>query len=142
MGMESVGGIVIEVEKRDSGWRAEVVAMQSEEEDEEASLGDCGVFKGPYLGDVSALCFLSTPSLPYLVAGTGPQILLYDLATGYLLLSQHVFDGVRVHGIHVRRDHPADHPESNNLATIAVHGEGGVILDGRGKTGPSCSWFE
>lgn len=33
-----------------------------------------------------------------------------------------------MHGIHVRRDHPADHPESNNLATIAVHGEGRVKI--------------
>lgn len=107
------------------------------------------VLRGPYLGDVSALCFLpSTPS-SYLIAGsvlnssfssmridtqfficffsefllstrccagTGPQVLVYDLVRGDLLLSQQVFDGVRVHGIYVRRE----------SKILAVHGEGRV----------------
>jgi len=46
-------------------------------------------------------------------------VLLYDLVTGDRLLSQQVFDGVRVHGIHVRC-------EFKNPVTIAVHGEGRV----------------
>jgi len=46
-------------------------------------------------------------------------VLLYDFVSGDLLLSQQVFDGVRVHGIHVCC-------EFKNPVTIAVHGEGRV----------------
>ncbi|KAI8522511.1 hypothetical protein RHMOL_Rhmol13G0002700 [Rhododendron molle] len=64
---------------------------------------DCRLRSGPYLGEISALCFLHLPlplsSLPYLLAGTGSQLLLYDLETGKLLKSFHVFQGIRVHGI-------------------------------------------
>jgi hypothetical protein len=67
---------------------------------------------------MKSACFLQKSS------GTGPQVLLYELATGNLLLSQQVFDGVRVHGIHVR--HIVGEPESKNQITIAVHGEGRV----------------
>ena len=72
------------------------------------------------------------------IAGTGPQVLLYDLATGDLLISRQVFDGVRVHGIHVRHDHPIGDPELVNQVSIAVHGEGKVKLlelQGDGKKG-------
>lgn len=60
-------------------------------------------------------------------------MLFYNLVTGDLLLSQQVFDGVRVHGIHVRHDHPSDNLKFRNPVTIAVHGEGRVkILELRG----------
>lgn len=61
-----------------------------------------------------------------MLSGTGPQVLLYDLATGELLLSQQVFEGVRVHGIHALRQPLRFESEpSNSLlqASIAVHGE-------------------
>lgn len=56
---------------------------------------------GQYLGEISALCFLHLPppSLPYLLAGTGSQLLFYDLLTGNMIASFQVFKGVRVHGI-------------------------------------------
>ncbi|CAN8248111.1 unnamed protein product [Cochlearia groenlandica] len=57
---------------------------------------------GPYLGEVSSLAFLYLPqhvsSLPYLLAGSGSEILLYDLSSGDLVRSFKVFEGVRVHG--------------------------------------------
>ncbi|XP_043725320.1 uncharacterized protein LOC122671907 isoform X2 [Telopea speciosissima] len=58
---------------------------------------------GQYLGEISALCFLPLPShvssFPFLLAGTGSQILLYDVEAGKMLKSFHVFEGIRVHGI-------------------------------------------
>ncbi|KAA8549032.1 hypothetical protein F0562_000716 [Nyssa sinensis] len=58
---------------------------------------------GKYLGEISALCFLHLPShlssLPYLLAGTGSEVLLYDIETGKAIKSFHVFEGIRVHGI-------------------------------------------
>ncbi|KAL1206361.1 putative notchless protein [Cardamine amara subsp. amara] len=57
---------------------------------------------GPYLGEVSSLAFLNLPehvsSIPYLLAGSGSEILLYDLSSGELIRSFQVFEGVRVHG--------------------------------------------
>ncbi|XP_010428847.1 PREDICTED: WD repeat-containing protein 6-like isoform X1 [Camelina sativa] len=57
---------------------------------------------GPYLGEVSSLAFLNLPqhvsSIPYLLAGSGSDILLYDLSSGELIRSFQVFEGVRVHG--------------------------------------------
>lgn len=93
------------------------------------------VKKGPYLGDVSALCFVHCPwksSVPYLLAGTGAQLFLYDIETGELLCSSHVFDGIRVHGIHsscyVVQD--IDHSCSMRISavTVAVFGERRVKL--------------
>lgn len=57
--------------------------------------------RGPYLGDISALCFLHLPNhpLPLLLAGLGSEILLYDLEFGKIMKSFSVFDGIRVHGI-------------------------------------------
>ncbi|RXI09591.1 hypothetical protein DVH24_036055 [Malus domestica] len=58
---------------------------------------------GQYLGEISALCFLHLPSplsaLPYLLAGTGSQIMVYDLEMGRMVRSFDVFQGIRVHGI-------------------------------------------
>ncbi|KAG2330926.1 hypothetical protein Bca52824_002106 [Brassica carinata] len=57
---------------------------------------------GPYLGEVSSLAFLNLPQgvspTPYLLAGSGSEILLYELTTGALIRSFQVFEGVRVHG--------------------------------------------
>ncbi|KAM2685571.1 hypothetical protein FF1_047268 [Malus domestica] len=70
------------VEKKSSSWR-----LQS----------------GQYLGEISALCFLHLPSplsaLPYLLAGSGSQIMVYDLEMGRMVRSFDVFQGIRVHGI-------------------------------------------
>ncbi|KAL5859325.1 hypothetical protein ACOSQ4_000621 [Xanthoceras sorbifolium] len=56
-----------------------------------------------YLGEISALCFLHLPShflsLPYLLAGSGSQLLLYDLEAAKLKKSFQVFEGIRLHGI-------------------------------------------
>ncbi|KAM0960847.1 hypothetical protein ACFX2C_025835 [Malus domestica] len=58
---------------------------------------------GHYLGEISALCFLHLPSplsaLPYLLAGSGSQIMVYDLEMGRMVRSFDVFQGIRVHGI-------------------------------------------
>ncbi|KAL5561082.1 hypothetical protein UlMin_030829 [Ulmus minor] len=55
---------------------------------------------GHYLGEISALSLLpQLPSLPYLLAGTGSQLLLYDLELGKMINSFDVFQGIRVHGI-------------------------------------------
>ncbi|XP_042002796.1 uncharacterized protein LOC121752004 isoform X1 [Salvia splendens] len=65
--------------------------------------------RGQYLGEISALCFLHLPanlsSLPLLLAGTGSQILVYDLAIGAPLKSFEVFEGIRVHGISLENFH-------------------------------------
>ncbi|XVE77500.1 hypothetical protein DITRI_Ditri13aG0067600 [Diplodiscus trichospermus] len=56
-----------------------------------------------YLGEISALCFLHLPShlssLPYLLAGSGSQLILYDLESENMIKSFQVFEGIRVHGI-------------------------------------------
>ncbi|XWS76708.1 hypothetical protein CRYUN_Cryun01aG0201000 [Craigia yunnanensis] len=56
-----------------------------------------------YLGEISALCFLHLPShlssLPYLLAGSGSQVLLYDIESANMIKSFQVFEGIRVHGI-------------------------------------------
>ncbi|CAN1353164.1 WD repeat-containing protein 6 [Linum perenne] len=58
---------------------------------------------GQYLGEVSALSFLHVPpefsSLPLLLAGSGSQLLLYNLEAGSLIKAFQVFEGIRVHGI-------------------------------------------
>uniref|UniRef100_A0A2P2JEE0 Uncharacterized protein MANES_05G010600 n=1 Tax=Rhizophora mucronata TaxID=61149 RepID=A0A2P2JEE0_RHIMU len=58
---------------------------------------------GHYLGEISALCFLHLPthlsSFPFLLAGTGSQLLLYNLGAGKMIKSFQVFQGIRVHGI-------------------------------------------
>ncbi|WRX08182.1 WD40 repeat - like 5 [Theobroma cacao] len=63
----------------------------------------CHLRSSQYLGEISALCFLHLPShlssLPYLVAGSGSQVLLYDLESATMIQSFQVFQGIRVHGI-------------------------------------------
>ncbi|KAG6556956.1 hypothetical protein Mapa_001372 [Marchantia paleacea] len=86
----------------------------------------CRLRKGPYRGDVSALCLISSPvDRRLLLAGTGPHLLLYEILTGTLLSSIDAFDGVRVHGIccgpAIRRK--SDPTSSNGLFTVLVHGE-------------------
>ncbi|XP_071686750.1 uncharacterized protein [Rutidosis leptorrhynchoides] len=75
-----------------------------------------------YLGEISALCFLNLPppasSLPYLLAGTGSQLLFYDLTASNMIASFQVFNGIRVHGITILP--PTD--TSLNF-TVAVFGE-------------------
>ncbi|XAR61466.1 hypothetical protein NMG60_11035174 [Bertholletia excelsa] len=88
---------------------------------------------GPYLGEISSLCFLHIPlhisSLPFLIAGTGSQLLLYDLEKGKMLKSFHVFQGVRVHGITCRSANGKDTSSLSPLEfKIAVYGERRVKL--------------
>ncbi|KAL8544780.1 hypothetical protein ACS0TY_005123 [Phlomoides rotata] len=65
--------------------------------------------RGQYLGEISALCFLHLPShlssLPLLLAGTGSQVLVYDLVSGKIIRSFQVFEGIRVHGISLETSH-------------------------------------
>ncbi|XP_014496090.1 uncharacterized protein LOC106757805 isoform X1 [Vigna radiata var. radiata] len=65
------------------------------------SLTEWRMHRGPYLGDISALCFLHLPnlSLPFLLAGLGSEIAVYDLELSKRIRSFSVFEGVRVHGI-------------------------------------------
>lgn len=55
-------------EIREPGWLSPdgVTTMRVEP----PALGECRVLRGPYLGDVSALCFLPSTPLPYLIAGS------------------------------------------------------------------------
>ncbi|XP_068664109.1 uncharacterized protein [Aristolochia californica] len=87
---------------------------------------------GQYLGEISALCFLSLPehsSLPFLLAGTGSQILLYDIETGKILSSCKVFEGIRVHGISCSSLDSANSDSFTEHAfRVAVFGERRVKL--------------
>jgi hypothetical protein len=87
------------------------------------------------------LAILLLTRIVLLLPGTGPQVLLYELETGSLLLSVHVFDGVRVHGIRAlpystprgpkEEEEEEEEEEAVNptlQATLAVHGEGRVKL--------------
>ncbi|XP_011079487.1 uncharacterized protein LOC105162994 [Sesamum indicum] len=84
-----------------------------------------------YLGEISALCFLRLPaylcSLPLLLAGTGSQILVYDLVSGKIIRLFPVFEGIRVHGISVEHFHKPL-PGSALAFRIAVFGERRVKL--------------
>lgn len=73
---------------------------KEEEEEEEAELRG-----GPYLGEISALALLPASPSPLLLAGSGSELLLYDLRSGLLHASFPVFRGVRLHGIRVHADH-------------------------------------
>lgn len=88
---------------------------------EEQRLTERSMHRGPYLGDISALCFLRIPnlSLPFLLAGLGSEITLYDLELSKRIRSFSVFEGVRVHGI------ASSFPQEN---VIAVFGETRVKL--------------
>ncbi|CAN4112818.1 unnamed protein product [Withania somnifera] len=91
----------------------------------------CRLERGKYLGEISALCFIHLPSdfssLPFLLAGTGSQILVYDLTIGKLVRSFDVFDGIRVHGVSLQAFN--EHLSDSHIAfTIAVYGERRVKL--------------
>nr|KYP71742.1 WD repeat-containing protein 6 [Cajanus cajan] len=77
--------------------------------------------RGPYLGDISALCFLHLPNLPLplLLAGLGSEITVYNLELSNRIRSFSVFEGVRVHGI--ASSFPQD-------TVVAVFGETRVKL--------------
>ncbi|RDX94301.1 WD repeat-containing protein 6, partial [Mucuna pruriens] len=68
---------------------------------EEQRLTEWRMHRGPYLGDISALCFVHLPnlSLPLLLAGLGSEITVYNLELSKRISSFSVFEGVRVHGI-------------------------------------------
>ncbi|XP_055818010.1 uncharacterized protein LOC129887079 isoform X2 [Solanum dulcamara] len=91
----------------------------------------CCLQRGQYLGEISALCFLHLPpdfsSLPFLLAGTGSQILVYDLTIGKLIRSFDVFDGIRVHGVSLQAFNE-DLSDSHVTFKIAVYGERRVKL--------------
>ncbi|KAL6515884.1 hypothetical protein OROGR_019189 [Orobanche gracilis] len=84
-----------------------------------------------YLGEISALCFLHLPaelsSFPLLLAGTGSQILVYDLKTGNMIKSFQVFEGIRVHGISLENVHQ-QFSGSRLTFRVAVYGERRVKL--------------
>ncbi|XP_065859842.1 uncharacterized protein [Euphorbia lathyris] len=90
---------------------------------------------GQYLGEISALCFLHFPShlssLPYLLAGTGSQMLLYNLETAKIIESFQVFEGIRVHGItsgFVDSPQPQGSSSTKISFELAVFGEKRVKL--------------
>ncbi|XP_026457214.1 uncharacterized protein LOC113357933 isoform X1 [Papaver somniferum] len=93
---------------------------------------------GEYLGDISALCFVPLPphlsSFPFLLAGTGSEILLYNVQEGKLLGSFHVFEGIRVHGIGCSPEFTSIHGVVNEglssslIFKIVVFGERKVKL--------------
>ncbi|KAK6118147.1 hypothetical protein DH2020_048131 [Rehmannia glutinosa] len=87
--------------------------------------------RGQYLGEISALCFLHLPhhlsSFPLLLAGTGSQILVYDLESGNIIRSFQVFEGIRVHGISLENFHK-QLPGSSHSFRVAVYGERRVKL--------------
>lgn len=59
-------------------------------------------------------------------SGTGPQLLLFDMGSFELLLSKHVFEGVRMHGIEVGSHSLSlwlPWQKSGVFMTLAVHGE-------------------
>ncbi|XP_058076183.1 uncharacterized protein LOC131224801 isoform X2 [Magnolia sinica] len=85
-----------------------------------------------YLGEISALCFLPLPHLsssPFLLAGSGSQVLVYDVEAGKILNSFNVFEGVRVHGISCNfLDLRNCGPSATAAIKIAVFGERRVKL--------------
>ncbi|KAM7526949.1 hypothetical protein LguiB_030359 [Lonicera macranthoides] len=87
---------------------------------------------GEYLGEISALCFLHPPPpfLPFLLAGTGSQIILYNLVTGKMISSFQVFQGIRVHGISstIIDFDSTQPPSSSSSFKVAVFGERRVKL--------------
>lgn len=82
---------------------------------------------GHYLGEISALCFLPLPHIspsPFLLAGTGSQVIVYDVDAGKILNSFHVFRGIRVHGISCSLLDLMNCGSSTTLALkIAIFGE-------------------
>ncbi|XP_028791484.1 uncharacterized protein LOC114747332 [Neltuma alba] len=92
------------------------------------SLSEWRIRRGPYLGEVSALCFLHLPShfssLPLLLAGMGSKILTYNLELEKMVRSFTVFDGIRVHGLASGVMSSTQQTSAIEFATkIAVYGE-------------------
>ncbi|XP_065001018.1 uncharacterized protein LOC135634570 isoform X1 [Musa acuminata AAA Group] len=88
---------------------------------------------GPYLGEISALSFIPLSprmsSFPLLLAGTGSELLVYDVESGKLINTFQVFEGVRVHGISLRSpDTKEDFFSSEADHLVAVFGERRVKL--------------
>ncbi|CAN6470401.1 unnamed protein product [Victoria cruziana] len=97
---------------------------------------------GGYIGDISALCLLHVPgsisSRPFVLAGTGSQILLYDIGKRKMLNMFNVFEGVRVHGIFSGA--PSHYSESSKcFFNIAVYGEKRVKLFQLAFSGLDCA---
>ncbi|XP_061366242.1 uncharacterized protein LOC133309475 [Gastrolobium bilobum] len=94
--------------------------------DKKQRFSEWRVHRGPYLGDISALCFLHLPnhSLPFLLAGLGSEILLYNLELVKIVRSFSVFEGIRVHGITSSFPQEA----ASSVTVICVFGETRVKL--------------
>ncbi|KAK9704720.1 hypothetical protein RND81_07G007200 [Saponaria officinalis] len=83
---------------------------------------------GEYLGEISALCYLQIPPslspLPLLVAGSGSNLLLFDLNQPHAPRCLHsftIFHGLRVHGI--ASSFLRSHSPSSLSFRLAVSGE-------------------
>ncbi|KAJ8899021.1 hypothetical protein K2173_008844 [Erythroxylum novogranatense] len=91
---------------------------------------NCRLVGGQYLGEVSALYFLHLPStfssFPLLLAGTGSQLLLYNVEEERMVESFQVFDGIRVHGIVI--DCIRESSRTSFTFDVAVFGEKRVKL--------------
>ncbi|KAG9444066.1 hypothetical protein H6P81_015406 [Aristolochia fimbriata] len=87
---------------------------------------------GQYLGEISALSFLSLPDhsfLPLLLVGTGSQIVLDDIETGEIFNTFKVFEGIRVHGISCSSlDSSSSDSFTEHAFQVAVFGERRVKL--------------
>ncbi|XP_042410998.1 WD repeat-containing protein 6-like isoform X1 [Zingiber officinale] len=88
---------------------------------------------GPYFGEVSALSFVPLPRpmspFPLLLAGTGSELLVYDVRSANLVETFQVFEGVRVHGISLQSPDNNDDPFcSAAFFIIAIYGERRVKL--------------
>ncbi|GAB2262785.1 hypothetical protein Droror1_Dr00003782 [Drosera rotundifolia] len=99
----------------------------------EERTGEWRLEGGDYLGEISALCFLHLPShfspLPLLLAGTGSQIILFDVNIGRMVKSCRVFEGIHVHGISSFPIHRTERTTSSAIGfNIVVFGERRVKL--------------
>ncbi|PON88763.1 Guanine nucleotide-binding protein, beta subunit [Trema orientale] len=77
---------------------------------------------GQYMGEISALSLLSFQhrlySLPYLLAGSGSQLLVYDLEVGKMINSFYIFQGIRVHGISASSSSSSSDLHSHHIAVF------------------------
>ncbi|KAL9253920.1 tRNA (34-2'-O)-methyltransferase regulator WDR6-like protein [Drosera capensis] len=99
----------------------------------EEKAGEWRLEGGDYLGEISALCFLHLPShfspLPLLLAGTGSQIILFDVNIGRMVKFYRVFEGIHVHGISSFPIHRNEGTTSSAIGfNIVVFGERRVKL--------------
>ncbi|KAH1198854.1 hypothetical protein GmHk_18G052348 [Glycine max] len=88
---------------------------------EDQQLAEWRMHYGPHFGDISTLYFLHFPNLflPFLLAGLGSKITVYNLELSKRIIFFSVFEGVRVHRI------ASSFPQGN---VIAVFGEMRVKL--------------